>query len=187
MHPRMLLISVLSGVIDFVWRYVHQRSILASGLWLILGPAALLAMLATSVSYAQVPRAPVYIQSPQGLGGALAASIAKRNPHVRVVTDSAEATYVLSVSPLELTTSMTFVSKHVRASVMLIEGFVMPALCRAHRTGVVRLLLACPTKGNDVRRWSRRRVLGIESLRPSTHQLAPPHKGALTSSDSNTG
>jgi len=126
MHPHIsfkgtLLISGLFGVIDFVWRCVHQRSILASVVWVILGPAVLLTMLSTSVSYAQVPRALVYIQSPRGLEGALAASIAKKNPHIQVVTDRAEATYVLSVSPLELTTSMTFVSKHVRASVMLIE------------------------------------------------------------------
>lgn len=81
----------------------------------------LLAVLFTSLSYAQVPRARVYILSPQGLDGALAASIPKKNPYIHVVTNRAEAAYVLSVSPLEITTSMTFVSKHVRASVMLID------------------------------------------------------------------
>lgn len=81
----------------------------------------LLAMLFTSVSNAQAPRVPVYIQAPPGLDGALSSFIAKRNADIQVVSERARAAYVLSVSPLEFTTSIALGTKDVRSSVMLTE------------------------------------------------------------------
>lgn len=61
-------------------------------------------ILVASPSFAQMSRPLVYIQPQQGFEARLAASIARKNVPIDVITDRDGATYFLSVSPIRVST-----------------------------------------------------------------------------------
>jgi hypothetical protein len=61
----------------------------------------------TSLSFAQVPKATVYIEPQQGFETYIAAAMTKKNVPIDVVTDQTKATYVLKSAPLEVKSEST--------------------------------------------------------------------------------
>ena len=62
----------------------------------------LLALLFSSMSFAQVARPSVYIEPQNGFETYVAAAISKKNVPADVVTDRSKATYVLKAAPVEI-------------------------------------------------------------------------------------